>query len=537
VVEGARRARLCLALAAALFAAPALADVVSPAPDAVAVTVYRGEAQSAEDLRQAADADATGLAMISETRTVDLPAGRTRIRFEGVADAIIPASAALTGLPGQLVERDFDYDLLDPASLIQRTQGAAVSVRRTNPKTGQVTEEPASLLTGPDGVLVKTAEGVEALGCGAGPEALIFDHLPPGLADRPTLSVVADAPTAGRYVVTLSYLIVRLDWSADYVARLAPDGKTLELTGWLTLSNRSGASFVGAPTGVVAGDLALLAPDLPDISPKAVTPQCWPMGTTTSDLRAARAPADAMLYAPVGASMVTELVVTAQRRHESIESVPVARTTQSQLGDYKLYTLAEPTTLAARQTKQIRFLHQASVRFEKLYVYEVSSDFSQAADPDAVFAATVALSFENKAASGLGLPIPAGLVSIRQPQAAAGGRELYVGAAGVRDVPVGEPFELQVGQASGVTVRSRVVSQTIVGAGATEAAQVVLAYTLANAGPRPVTFELRQQTDRDGFRIARESTRHILKNGDDVWRVTIPANGTATLGYTAEMAE
>jgi hypothetical protein len=528
-------ARLCLWLVvaiAALFAAPAAADVVSAGPAAVTVTVYRAEAQSAEDLRNAGDDDTTGLAMISETRTLDLPAGRSRIRFEGVADAIIPASAALQGLPGKLVERDFDYDLLDPGSLIERTAGSPVTVRRTNPKTGQVTEAPATLLSGPDGVLVKTAEGIEALGCGAGPQALIFDHLPAGLADRPTLSVVADAPVAGRYVVKLSYLIVRLDWSADYVARLAADGKTLDLTGWLTLSNRSGASFADAPTSVVAGNLARQPPDLPDISPQEVTPECWPMGTT-SDVRTALV--GPTTVAPAGT--VSELVVTAEERRQSVESVPVARTTESQLGDYKLYTLVEPTTLAALQTKQIRFLHQAGVRFERLYVFEALTDFSEDVDPAAVIPATAVLGFENKPASGLGLPIPAGLVSIRQPQAIVGGRELYVGASGVRDVPVNEPFELQAGAASDVTLRRRIVSQTAVGSGDAERARVAQEFTLANARPTPVSFELRQQTDRDGFRIVQESKHHTLKNGDDVWRVTIPANGTVVVSYTVEVAE
>ena len=75
--------------------------------------------------------------MISETREVDLPAGRTRIRFEGVADAIIPASAAVEGLPGAVIERNFDYDLLDPGSLIEKSR------RRTGDWCAGSTARPA----------------------------------------------------------------------------------------------------------------------------------------------------------------------------------------------------------------------------------------------------------------------------------------------------------------------------------------------------------------------------------------------------------
>ncbi|HEY1426548.1 MAG TPA: hypothetical protein VGF50_07745, partial [Caulobacteraceae bacterium] len=190
----------CLLL---MLASPAFADVVSAGPEKVAVTVYRDRPMSTAELRDAGDDDQSGLAMISETRTLDLPAGMTRVRFEGVADDIIPASVAIEGLPGALKERNFDYDLLDPGSLIEKSVGGQVMVRRVDRKTGKITEEPATLRAGPQGVVVETKAGVEALGCGGELQALVFDHLPAGLADKPTLSAIVETPRAGRYQVTL----------------------------------------------------------------------------------------------------------------------------------------------------------------------------------------------------------------------------------------------------------------------------------------------------------------------------------------------
>jgi len=517
----------------ALLAAPAFADVISKAPDSVAVTVYRDRPATAEQLREAGDEDQgeygpSGLAMITETRTVDLPAGRTRIAFQGVADEIIPASARLSGLPGRQVERNFDYDLLSPGALIEKSVGQSVTLRRTNPKTGKVEEEPATLRSGPDGVVVVTSHGVEALGCGAGPQALVFDHLPEGLADKPTLSAVADAPQPGRYKLTLSYLAVHIDWSADYVARISPDGSRLDLTGWLTISNRSGATFADAPTEVVAGKLARVAPDLPDIEPKTVQAECWPMGTTSDFVRLQRPAAiggmNAAMAMPAPPPMakaedVNEVVVTAQKREVD------ART----LGDYKLYSLVEPTTVAARQTKQIRFLHQAGVKFEKLYAVFVNPYPDEG--EDGVVAATAILSLENKPQNGLGVPLPAGAVSLRQPQDVAGGRELYVGEAPVRDVPVGEPFELKAGLATDVTAQVRVVSDTKVGQ---DRDRIAIEVALVNAKPAPVTFEVRQATGRDGFKIVAEDRKHILKDANAVWRLTLPANGGTTFRYSFE---
>jgi hypothetical protein len=513
------------------LASPALADVVSAGPASVAVTVYRDRPMSAAQLRDADDDDTSGLAMISETREVELPAGRTRIRFEGVADAIIPASAAVEGLPGAVVERNFDYDLLDPGSLIEKSVGGQVMVRRIDRKTGKVTEEPATLRSGPDGVVAETKSGVEALGCGGELQALVFDHLPEGLADKPTLSVIADAPRAGRYQVKLSYLTVRVDWSADYVARVAPDGRTLDLTGWLTLSNRSGMSFANADTAVVAGRLARLPPDLPDISPAQRSAECWPQGTTSDWVRAPEG--SPLREAALERAPVAITAFTAAAPAPPVVDRANARAVAGALGDYKLYSLVEPTTVAARQVKQIRFLHQSGVTFEKLYVWRADA-WPSAGVGDDPSPAHVVLSLENKPASGLGLALPAGMVSVRQSQA---GDEYFIGEHGVRDVPVGEPFELEIGDASDVTMTRALASDTTMGSGSGKRFRLGLAYTLTNARSEPAVVEVRQDPSREGFKVIAESARHVLKNGADVWRVSVPANGTAALTYTFEASE
>ena len=227
---------------------------------------------------------------------------------------------------------------------------------------------------------------------------------------------------------------------------------------------------------------------------------------------------------PQSAAAVTELIVVAEKRQAS------GRAT---LGDYKLYSLVEPTTVAARQVKQIRFLHQSGVKFEKLYVWR-ADPWPSAGEDDDPSPAHVVLSLENKPANGLGLALPAGMVSVRQSQA---GDEYFIGEHGVRDVPVGEPFELEIGDASDVTMTRALTTDTTVGSGSGKRYRLGLAYTLTNAGGEPATVEVRQDPSREGFKVIAESARHVLKNGADVWRVTVPANGTAALTYTFEASE
>ena len=225
-----------------LIAAPASAQVVtSPAPESVSVTVYRNphRGRGAIDLRWLG-----GFALITETRTVRLPAGRATVRFEGVADGIVPVSAIVAGLPGGVVEKNRDARLLSPAALIDGSLGRRVTLHRTDKKSGRVREEDAVLVSGTEGgVVIRTAEGIETLGCSGLGESVRYPRIPDGLSAKPVLSVetVSRAPVTAR--VTLSYLASEFDWSASYVATVAADGRTLDLAAWMTLANGNAQGF------------------------------------------------------------------------------------------------------------------------------------------------------------------------------------------------------------------------------------------------------------------------------------------------------
>jgi hypothetical protein len=527
------RVRALLPVIAALgLSAQAWADdVVSARPDMTEVTIYRDRPMTAEQL---ADDDTAGLALITETQVIEVPTGRTRIRFEGVADGIIPQSATLQGLPAGIVERNFDYDLLSPGSMIAHSIGQVIHVVRTDRKTGAATTDDAVVRSGPSGLILQTHDGVEAFDCSGAPERLVFDRAPDGLADRPTLSVVTDAAKPGRYTVRLSYLSVRLNWAADYVARISPDGTHLDLTGWITLANHTGQSFVDAPTAVVAGKLARVDVDLPDIAATDFAPDCWSTANGHHGVAirgrgylqkvpvAVTAYTNAPAPAPMSDTSVAEVIVTAERR----------QTTLSRLGDYKLYTLPEPTTVAAQQTKQVRFLDQANVAFTPVYTFLTNGHEDD--DPPASVPATLTLRFDNTAANGLGKPLPLGMVSLRQRQGDGRSGELFIGAKSVRDVAVGEPFEIAVGDAPDVTVRERTTDTKTVG-WFHKRTRLSLAVTATNGKAVPVTVELRHaRIGRTGFSVVAESQPHALKSGDPIWRVTLGPGQTRDVSFTVE---
>jgi hypothetical protein len=100
---------------------------------------------------------------------------------------------------------------------------------------------------------------------------------------------------------------------------------------------------------------------------------------------------------------------------------------------------------------------------------------------------------------------------------------------------VGEEFELDTGAAPDVQVQSTVTADVTVGSGDHRRERTSLAYTITNAEARPVQFELQRWPIQPGFHVTAESRSHGLKNGKDVWRLTLPANGSAMLNYTYEV--
>jgi hypothetical protein len=535
-VRAAASALLLLIAPASLGAQPL---AVSPRPDAVSVTVYRSNS-SEMDLEWL-----DGYALITETRTVDLPAGPSELRFEGVAGGIVPVSAIVSGLPGAVAEKNRDARLLSPGGLIDASLGKRVHIRRTSRATGAVTETEAVIRSGPDGVVLQTAEGVEALRCTGLPETLVYDSAPEGLTDKPTLAVRTASPAATRATLRLSYLAKGFDWRANYVVSVAPDAKTLDLFAWLTLANSNDESFVAAQTQAVAGEPNKEEDDAlaGDGVPHEISLQCWAAGTT-SDLPYIAPPVPG---AP-GEYPIEEagdsIVVTGTRlRRMNLESsspITVMSAEQEELGDLKLYRIPEPVTVAANAQKQVALLTRSRVPFERIYGASTNAAGETDAE-DGPGAVSLLLRMKNVKARGLGLPLPAGSAAIFEE---ALGRPMLVRETRVDDTAIGQEVEFDVGESPEISFTQRRVKQLRKGKGGMRESAGPdddddgtrprhFEVELSNALPRAQTVELVLWT-YEGFRVVRPTARLGVKNGGHLWRAKVPANGRVRLAYTVE---
>jgi len=470
-----RPALLCclpLGLAAPSGAAqpPAPAEIVSQAQDrkAVAVTIYN-----------------QSLALIREERQVKLNAGRNLLALREVSADIKPQTASLRSLSGAnltLREQNFDFDLLTPQKLLDKYVGKTVTVVRTNDKTNTETREQATVLANNDGVVLKYADRIET-GLPANAR-IVYPDVPQTLRDRPTLVVDLDSSQGGAQQIELSYLTSGLSWQADYVATLGSDEKTLNLAGWVTLTNQSGAAYENAKLQLVAGDVN-------------------------------RVPEMQMLVA--GTDMAPAPVLGR------------AAMQQENLFEYHLYTLGQPTTLRDRQTKQVALLSAAHVPVNKEYRMAGAADWyqneSNAPEQGDKRNVEVFMSFENKGGD-LGMPLPSGTVRVYKSDQA--GHAQFIGEDRIQHTPKNETVRLKLGQAFDITgnwkrtdfsrLSKRVFEQEIT-------------IELSNAKDEPVTVRVVEPIPGD-WKILKESLPHTQSSANSaLWNVPVPAGGKTKLTY------
>jgi len=474
--------------------ARAQAVVTSGQPEQASVAIYR--APDRPEDRPMALPWLGGYALVTEQRTVALPAGRTVLRFEGVAGGMLPESAIVRGLPHGVREKNLDADLLTPRSLYAHSLGRPVVLRRQDAKTGRITEEPAIVRSAPDGAAVlETRAGFEAADCGPLTDSLVYPASTPGLVAKPTLSVEIDSPAAATATLALSYLAWGFDWQTNYVVRMAPGARGAEFSAWVTLASGDATSFADARLAVVGGEA-----NREDRRPSArrtndtLVFQCFvgpipPLAVPQVQHRAE--------------PELQEIVVTARRQ---------AGIAAEELGDLKLYRLPAPTTLAANSQKQVLMIPPRRVKLAPVHVAAIWED-----EPGPV---RLQLRGKNRRADGFGLPLPAGRFAVFEQVP---GGEALVGEAAMADKAVGETLEINLPQTSQVTLEVKTVRK--------EGRRREFEATVSNANPWPILFEAQMHVPEDQV-LARTSAALQQKNGRPLWRVQAPANGAVRLRYT-----
>jgi len=380
----------------------------------VAITVFftaTGQALEAEKLTSLDDQKSVAitiynenLALIKDTRRISLDKGFNQLAFRGVSAKMRPETALLRSLSiaknFNIIEQNFDFDLLTPQKLLEKYVGREIQVATINPATGEETVEDAIVLSTNQGVVLKIGDRIETNPRGR----FIFDEVPKNLRDKPTLVIQLNNPIAKPQDIELSYLSGGLSWKADYVAELNADDNKLDLMGWVTLNNNSGTSYNQAKLQLVAGDVNRVKQEFRKAGKMA-----------RSDMVAEMSVADAM--------------------------------TQENLFEYHLYNLNRPTTIANNQTKQVSLLTASQVPVNKEFLLQGNEYYYQSSygDIGQKMKVGVFVEFKNEEDTGLGIPLPKGIVRVYKKDKA--GNAQFVGEDSIDHTPKKEEVRLKLGDA------------------------------------------------------------------------------------------
>jgi hypothetical protein len=445
------------------------------------------------------------LALVKDARKVKVANGDNLLAWRDVSAQIQHETALLRSLDGRkltLYEQNFDFDLLTPQKLLEESVGEQIRVIRHQPITGVEMSEYATVLAANEGAVLKFSDRVEtAL---PNPGRLAFPGVPAHLRDRPTLSMLfkTEVPTpffaSSKATVDqdmeLSYLTTGLTWKADYVAELANKEDSIDLNGWVTLTNTSGTAYNNARLQLIAGEV------------NRAQPESRPMPRM----------AKAMAMADAAPTMQEE-----------------------GLFEYHLYTLDRLTTLMDKQTKQVALLSAQKVAVDKEFRLTGGEWYytSQQGDLGKKLKPGVYMEFTNKAEKGenvgLGVPLPKGIVRVYKKDSA--GRAQFIGEDRIDHTAKGETIKLKLGEAFDITADKKQVDfQKIAATGFNARGGVIeTAYQMdiRNSKSEKVVVTVVEAIPGE-WQMLQESHPHKKASARNAtWDVPVPTEGKATLAW------
>jgi hypothetical protein len=339
------------------------------------------------------------LGLVKDVREVRFPIGLTEAQFMDVAAQIDPTTVHLKSLSDpaglRILEQNYEYDLLSSDKLLEKYVGRMVRLYQSD---GPFHEARLLSTAGP----VFEINGQIHLGYSG---RMVLPSLPENLVAKPTLVWLLRNQTAPAQKVEASYLTGGITWKADYVM-VVNDGDTKsDLTGWVTIDNKSGATYANAALKLVAGDV----------------------NRARDGRREGR---------------LMELAAKAASAREASRDFA-----EEGFFEYHLYTLDGRTTIKNQQTKQLALLSAADVPVTKHLTFYGAQDYHRSAYgmPMSNQKVSVLLELKNSKEHRLGLPLPKG--KVRVYKADASGSQQFIGEDWIDHTPAGERVKIKLGEA------------------------------------------------------------------------------------------
>lgn len=347
------------------------------------------------------------LGLVKDLRQVSLSFGQGELRFMDIASHIMPQTVHVKSLNYpqgfSVLEQNYEYDLMNANKLLDKYVGQKIKIIDWNKYQDRTDQVEAILLSNNQGQIYRINDEI-FLGH---PGYKVLPKLPQNLIAKPTLTWLYENTIKKPHQLEVSYLTTNMSWNADYVLVLNQADTASDITGWVTLDNKSGAVYENARLKLVAGEVHRVKQGPP------------------------------------------------QRRY-AMEASQKARSPQFKekaFFEYHIYELQRKTTLKDKQTKQVKLLEASGIKIQKkLLVYGIRSYFNrQFQAQNAKQPVNVYIIFTNSKDNNLGIPLPAGIMRLYKRDD--DGSQQFVGEDRIEHTPKGESLKLKIGEAFDVVAK------------------------------------------------------------------------------------
>lgn len=418
--------------------------------------------------------------LVREVRSVELARGIVGLEFGDVASAIQTETVHI-GTPGRaplrVLEQTYQYDLLSPQKLLEKYVGRVVTIYRWNESEGRDVPVEAEVLAVNGGTILRIGDEITF----NYPGRVAFPEVPENLISEPTLVWLLESGS-DEHRLEVSYLTNQLNWKSDYVVVVNGDDTEGDLTGWVTLTNQSGAAWEDARLKLVAGDVQRV-------------------GDRREMMRAARAVAEAaadQAFAEEG------------------------------FFEYHLYTLDRPTSVRNNEQKQITLLQADGFGIDKRLIYYGAAHYYRGSYGHVESNAKVGvfLDFENSEDNGLGMPLPAGVIRVYKEDGS--GARQFVGEDRIDHTPRDERVRIKLGEAFDVVGDRRQMEYRVLGSCASESAWKV---EIRNHKDEAVTVDVMEPVGSDWELVSSSHAARKLDAHTFRFRVEVPARESEEVTY------
>lgn len=312
----------------------------------------------------------SNIGLVKDQREIKLSKGLLELQFMDVASQIIPTSVSIKSLNWQdgfnIIEQNYEYDLISPQKLLNKYVGKEVKLFTKNPFTDKEEVVSAKIISNNEG---NTVYQIGRDITFSHPGRIIFPEIPENLISKPTLIWLIDNQLKGNQKIEVRYLTNGINWRASYVMVLNEKDDKAELSGWVTIDNRSGTIYKNARLKLVAGDINRVE----EIQPRR--------------------------------DRVALMAAKAETK---------AQFAEQEFFEYHIYTLGRHTDLKDNQTKQISLMDADNIPIKKDFVfygaqYYYRSKYGEIASNQKV---PVFIELSNKKENNLGMPLPKGIIRV-----------------------------------------------------------------------------------------------------------------------------